>query len=61
MTLKQGQGHQTWDELLDPEQDYNHAEFERPPLNSVRQKANIKVYVKSEKKRQLYPLNMCKS
>ena len=27
---------------------YSHAKFERPPLHSVRQKANIKVAVKSE-------------
>ena len=28
-----------WYELLDPNQGYNHAKFERPPLNSVHQKA----------------------
>ena len=27
---------------------YNQAKFERPPLNSVRQKASIKLFVKSE-------------
>ena len=31
VTLKQGQGHQTWYELVDPKQGYNHAKFERPP------------------------------
>ena len=30
-------------------EDYNHANFERPPLNSVCQKANVEVFVKSEK------------
>ena len=34
--------------LLHLEQGYNHTKFERRPLNSVRQKANIKVFVKSE-------------
>ena len=34
--------------LLDPEQDYNHTKFERPPFNSVCQKANIKNFVNSE-------------
>ena len=50
MTLKSGQGHQTWYELPDNEQDCNHAMFERPPLklNSACQKANVKVFVKSE-------------
>ena len=30
------------------EQGYNHAKFERPSSESVHQKANIKVFVKSE-------------
>ena len=38
--------HQTWQELLDPKQNNNHTHFERPPLNSVYQKANI--FVKSQ-------------
>ena len=46
MTLKQG--HQTWYELAEPEQGINHAKFKRPPLNSVSNKANVKVTVKSE-------------
>ena len=48
MTLKLGQDHQTWYDLLDPKQGFDHAKFERPPLHSVSQKANIKVFVKSE-------------
>ena len=50
MILKYGQGKKNWYELLDHEQTfiYNHTKFERPPLNSVRQKANIEVFVKSE-------------
>ena len=35
VTLKQGQGHQAWNELVDPKQGYNHAKFERPPFNNV--------------------------
>ena len=48
MTLKYGKGHQTWNELQDPERGYNQAKFERPPLNSVHQNAKVKLFVKSE-------------
>ena len=48
MTLKQSQGHQTYNDNVDPKQGKNHAKFERPPLKSICQKANIKVFVKSE-------------
>ena len=42
VTLKQGQGHQTWYELLGSKQGYNNAKFENPclKLNSVHDKAN---------------------
>ena len=43
MTWKQGQGHQTKYKLLDPKQGYNHAKFEIAPVNSVHQRANVKV------------------
>ena len=33
VTLKYGQGHQTWYELLHPKQGYNHTKFERLPLS----------------------------
>ena len=39
VTLKYGQGHQTWYELL--EQGFTHAKFERPPLKSVCQNMPI--------------------
>ena len=42
MTLKQGQSHQTYSETIDPEQRYNHEEFERPRFNGVREKVNVK-------------------
>ena len=48
MTIKQGQGLQTWYELVDPKQGYNNAKFEKPHLNSACEKANIKVLVKSQ-------------
>ena len=48
VTLKYGQGHQTWYELVDPKQGYNLAKSEKPPLNSVCQKPIDKVFVKSE-------------
>ena len=47
VTLKQGHGHQPWFELLDPEQDYDYAKFEKPPLSSVCQKTTFK-FIKSE-------------
>ena len=31
--------------FVDPKQGSNHAKFERPPFNTVHQKANIKVFV----------------
>ena len=41
VTLKYSQGNQTCYDLLDPEQGYNHTKFEKPPLNSVHQNANV--------------------
>ena len=58
VTLKQGRGHQTWHELIDPKQGYNHAKFGGPHLNSVRKKANVNV-LSDQKIRQLSPLKMC--
>ena len=48
MTLIQSQGHQSWYELVDSKQGYNNAKFEKPHLNSVHEKANDVVFVKSE-------------
>ena len=48
VTSKQGQGHQTKHELVDIKQGYNHANYERLPSNSVPEKANVKVFVKSD-------------
>ena len=42
VTLKNGQGYQTWYELVDPKQGYNNAKFKKPRLNGVREKAQIK-------------------
>ena len=47
VTLKQGQGHQTWYELENPNQGYDNTKFEKPCLNSVREKANDGVSVRS--------------
>ena len=49
VTFKQGQGHQTGYNSVDPKQGYNllKAKFEKSHLNSVCQKANDKVFVKS--------------
>ena len=46
VTLQQGQGHQTWYELVDHKQSYDLAKFERSPLNSHLLNNNIKVFIK---------------
>ena len=61
VTLEQGQGHQAWHALVDPTQSYNHAEFERPHLNSVLEKANVKGFVKSENTSVISPAYLRKS
>ena len=47
VTMKQGQGHQTWYGLVDPKQGSNNAKFENLRLNSVHEKNNDKVFAKS--------------
>ena len=47
VTLKQGQGQQTWYDLVDPKQGYNNTKLEKPHLNSVPGKANNNVFVKA--------------
>ena len=41
VTLKQGQCHQTWNDDVDPKQDYNPAKFERSCFHGVQEKANV--------------------
>ena len=38
VTLKQSQGHQTYDYNVDPKQDYNHAKSERFCFDGVQEK-----------------------
>ena len=38
VTLKQSQGHQTYNDNVDPKQGYNHAKFERSCFNGVQKK-----------------------
>ena len=48
VTLKQSQGHQTYNKNVDPsEQGYTHAKFERSRFNSVQEKGNVEVSFKS--------------
>ena len=47
VTLKQGQGHRTWPKSAELKQGYNHVKLEISCLNSVREKANMKVFVRS--------------
>ena len=49
MTLEKGLGHQTWYNLVDPKQGYNYTNVERFPLDNVREKVSIKVFVELEK------------
>ena len=46
MTLKQSEDRQTW-YMVDHKQGYYHAKFERPPLNSVCRKTNVRFFVNS--------------
>ena len=55
--MKQGQGHKTWYEIVDPKQDYNNAKCEKPRFRIVRETANDKV-LSNQETRQLSPLNM---
>ena len=48
VTLNQSQIHKIWYELVDPKQCHNNAKFEKLRLNSVRVKANDKLFAKSE-------------
>ena len=41
VTLKQSQGHQTYNENVDAKQGDNHAKFERSHFNSVEEKGNV--------------------
>ena len=45
VTLKQGQGHETWYDWVVPKQCYNHAKFETHRLNNVSETASVKVFV----------------
>ena len=45
VTLKQSQGHQTYNGNVDPKQGYNHAKFERSCFNGVSEEANLEVVV----------------
>ena len=42
VTLTRGQGHQIYNDSVDPKQGYNHEKFERSCLNGVREKVNVK-------------------
>ena len=41
VTLKQGQGHQTWCDYVGPTQGYSHAKFESSHFKSVQEKVNF--------------------
>ena len=43
VTLKQSQGHQTYNDNVDSKQGYNHVKFERSSFNGVQEKENIKI------------------
>ena len=58
VTLKQGQGHQTWYELVDPKQGTNHAKFGRSALNSLHKNQTLLKLLSNQKTCQLSPLNM---
>ena len=41
VTLKQSQGHKTYNDIVDSRQGYNHTKFQRSCLNGVREKGNV--------------------
>ena len=49
MTLKQSQGHQTYNKNVDPKHSYNHAKFERSSFNSVWEKGNTNGFIQMRK------------
>ena len=49
VTLKQGQGHETYNDNVDPKQGYNHGKSERSFFNGIQEKANIKDFSKQGK------------
>ena len=59
-TWKQSLGHKPYNDNVNPKQGYNHAKFQRPCLNGVREKANVIIFL-NEKICQLSPLNMCEN
>ena len=64
--FKQSQGHETWNDNVDPKQGYNQAKFERSRDNGVREKGNVKgvlfvcFFFKCENM-SIISLNMCKN
>ena len=44
VTLKQSQGHQSYNDNVDPKQGYNHAKFERFCVNGVQENAIVKAF-----------------
>ena len=46
MTLKQSQGHETYNNNAESKQGFIHAKSERSCFNGVKKKASIKVYLK---------------
>ena len=64
MTMKQTHGHQTYNEAVDPKQDYNHPNSEISCFNSgCQKKAMLKAFSVCVLIRscQLSPLNMCEN
>ena len=61
VTLKQGQGHQTWFELVDSKQGCYNTNFEKSRLNSVPQKKSQKHFSSNQETGKLSPLHMHES
>ena len=58
MTLKQSQGHWTYNEHVETEQGYSHEKFERSHGNSVWEKGNITVLFQTKKKCKLIIISL---
>ena len=56
MTLKQSQGHQTYNDNVDPKQGYNHVMFKRSSFSGIKETLKFFVVVFKEKICQSSPL-----
>ena len=60
VTVKHGQGHQTWSSKVNPKQGYKNAKFEKPCFKSVHEKPMV-MFLINQETHHLSLLNACAS